>query len=149
MKITLMSCHFATCMYGKLLQLRLILCNPVDRSLPGSFVHGIFQARILEGIAMTSSRGPSLPRDWTCVSCIAGRFFNNWANREYSITWSSSYEQRGFIIWIWGVGNNTVHSSGWDGNKHVVLGQLIKDSCALLRSLGHFHCQQGAGIGIK
>ena len=83
------------------------------------------------------------------VSCIAGRFFNNWANREYSITWSSSYEQRGFIIWIWGVGNNTVHSSGWDGNKHVVLGQLIKDSCALLRSLGHFHCQQGAGIGIK
>ena len=92
------------------------LCNPMDCSLPGSSVHGILQARILEWVAMPPhppgdlpnlgieprsptlqavlyclshqgsprilewvaypfSRGSSWPRDWTWVSCIAGRFF--------------------------------------------------------------------------
>ena len=54
------------------------LCDPLDCSLPGSSVHGIFQGRILEWVAISSSRGSSQPRDWTCfscVSCIAGRFF--------------------------------------------------------------------------
>ena len=41
------------------------LCDPMDSSPPGSFVHGIFQARILEWVAMTSSRGSSQPRDRT------------------------------------------------------------------------------------
>ena len=41
----------------------LTLCNPVDCSLPGSPVHGILQARILEWVAMPSSRGSSQPRD--------------------------------------------------------------------------------------
>ena len=43
---------------------------------------GILQARILEWVAMPSSRGYSQPRDWTQVSRIAGRFFTNWATRE-------------------------------------------------------------------
>ena len=43
---------------------------------------GILQATILEWVAMTSSRGPSQPRDWTQVSCNAGRFFASWATRE-------------------------------------------------------------------
>ena len=46
----------------------------MDCSPPGSSVHGILQARILEWVAMSSSRGSSWPRDWTQVSCIAGRF---------------------------------------------------------------------------
>ena len=46
------------------------LCDPMYYSLPGSSVHGIFQARILERIAISSSRGSSQPRDWTCVSCV-------------------------------------------------------------------------------
>ena len=50
-------------------------CNPMDYSLPGSSVHGIHQARILEWVAIPFSRGSSRPRDWTWVSCIAGRFF--------------------------------------------------------------------------
>ena len=54
----------------------------MDCSLPGSAVHGILQARILEWVAMTFSRGSSQPRDWTRVSCIAGRFFTIWATRE-------------------------------------------------------------------
>ena len=45
-------------------------------------VHGIFQARILEWIAMPSSRGSSQPRDQTQVSRIAGRFFTSWDTRE-------------------------------------------------------------------
>ena len=51
------------------------LCNPMDWSPPGSSVHGILQAGILEWVAMPSSRGSFGPRDWTQVSCIAGRFF--------------------------------------------------------------------------
>ena len=49
----------------------LTLCDPMDCSLPGSCVHGIFQARILEWVAMPSSRGSSWPRDWTHVSYIS------------------------------------------------------------------------------
>ena len=58
------------------------LCNPTDCSLPGSSVRGIFQARILEGVAVSFSRGSSQPRDQTQVSCIAGRFFTIWDTRE-------------------------------------------------------------------
>ena len=51
------------------------LCNPMDCSLPGSSVHGILQAITLKWVAMPFSRGSSWPRDWTCVSCTAARFF--------------------------------------------------------------------------
>ena len=50
-------------------------------NLPGSFVHGILQARILEWIASPFSRGSSKPRDQTQVSHIAGGFFTIWANK--------------------------------------------------------------------
>ena len=53
----------------------LTLCNPMDCSLPGSSVHGISQARILEWVAISFSRESSPPRNRTCISCIAGRFF--------------------------------------------------------------------------
>ena len=60
---------------AKLLQLCLTLCDPRDGSPPGSPVPGILQARTLEWVAIPFSRGSSSPRDWTQVSCIAGRFF--------------------------------------------------------------------------
>ena len=53
------------------------LCNPMDCSPPGSSVHGILQARILEWVAVPSSKGSFQPKDQTCVSCIAGRFFTS------------------------------------------------------------------------
>ena len=56
-------------------------------SLPGSSVHKILQARILEWVAIPSSRGSSWPRDQTRVSCIAGVFFTIWATREANV-WS-------------------------------------------------------------
>ena len=54
----------------------LTLCDPVDCSLPGSSVHGILHARILEWVAISFSRGSSRPRDRTQVSHIAGRRSN-------------------------------------------------------------------------
>ena len=53
----------------------LTLCDPMDYSPPGSSVHGILQARVLEWVAMLSSRGSSQPRNQTQVSHSAGRFF--------------------------------------------------------------------------
>ena len=66
-------------------QLCLILCNPTDCGPPGSSVHGILQARILEWVAIPFSTGSSQPRDQTRVSCIAGRFLTNWVTREAQI----------------------------------------------------------------
>jgi len=72
----------------------LTLCNPVDYSPPGSSVRGIFQARILEWVAISFSRGSSQPRTQTQVSCIAGRFFTLWATGEatkiHSVKFSSA-----------------------------------------------------------
>ena len=59
------------CVCAQLLQSCLILCNPMDCSPPGSSVYGISQARILEWVAMPSSRGSSWPRNWTHVSCTS------------------------------------------------------------------------------
>ena len=60
------------------------LCDPMDCSPPGSCVHGILQAKILEWVAISSSRGSSRPRDGTQESGIAGRVFTIWATREAS-----------------------------------------------------------------
>ena len=64
--------------YVQPLQSDLTLCNPMDHIPPGSPVHGIFLAKILEKVAIPSSRGsswPSNPVQVSCVSCIAGGFF--------------------------------------------------------------------------
>ena len=53
------------------------LCDLMDYS-----VHGILQARILEWVAFSFSRGSSQPRNRTQVSCFAGGFFTSWATRE-------------------------------------------------------------------
>ena len=66
------------------------LCDPMDCSPPGSSVHGISQARILERIAISSSRGSSQPRNRTCVSCTGRQVLNCWATREVPlilVTW--------------------------------------------------------------
>ena len=56
----------------------------MDWSLPGSLVHGILQARTLEWVAISFSKGSSWPGDWTLVSCIPGRFFIIWTTRAKS-----------------------------------------------------------------
>ena len=75
--ILVVSVHILThCMRAKLLQSCPTLCSPMDCSPPGFSVHGILQARILEWVAISSSRGSSWLSDWTqvpYVSCTGRR----------------------------------------------------------------------------
>ena len=73
----------------------LTLCNPLDCSLPSPSIHGIFQARILEQVAISFSRGSSQPRYQTCVSCISclgWRILYHCANLAKLILDTQSYE---------------------------------------------------------
>ena len=63
------------------------LCDPMDCSLRGPSVHGIFQARILEWVAISFSRRSSQPGVQTRVSHIVGRRFTVWATREVTLAW--------------------------------------------------------------
>ena len=80
--------------------------RPLDYSLPGSSVHGIFQARILEWVAISSSSESSQTRDWTCVSYTADGFFIHWAIRESCIipstftNWHSLWKEHSFFSHI-------------------------------------------------
>ena len=73
------------------------LCNPMDCSLPGSSIHGIFQTRVLEWVALSFSRRSSQPRVWTQVSHIVGRCFTIWATREAHI-WDKRLISKMFIL---------------------------------------------------
>ena len=62
-----------------------MLCDPIDCSPPDWSVHGIFQARIMEWIAISYSRGSSWPKDWTrfsCCFCIGSQILYYWATWE-------------------------------------------------------------------
>ena len=69
----------------KVTQSCLTLCDSMDNT-----VHGILQASILEWVAFPFSRGSSQPRNWTGVSCIAGRFFTNWATRKAHFSYTNN-----------------------------------------------------------
>ena len=73
-------------------------CDPMDCSLPGSSVHGILQARIVEWVATSFSRGSSWLRNRTWVSCIAGRWFTDWAMGEAQSSIVNENEREG--IWV-------------------------------------------------
>ena len=85
--VLLLKTHYLCCSTlieseSEVAQSCLTLCDPVDCNLLGFSVHGILQARILEWIAISFSRGSSWPKDQTPVSRIGGRCFNLWATRE-------------------------------------------------------------------
>ena len=77
------------------------LCEPMDCSLPGSSVHGVFQARVLEWVAISLSRASSRPRDWTWVSCTVGRCFTIWATREDTHTHTHTHNSIGLLFCHW------------------------------------------------
>ena len=77
------------------------LCCPMDCSPPGFSVHGILQARMLEWVAISYSRGSSQPRNRTWVSCTAGRFFIDWAIREAKWDWAKSWLCLLLAVWPW------------------------------------------------
>ena len=79
-------------------QLCLTLCNPNDGSLPGSPIYGILQGRILEWVAISSSRGSSQPKDQTRVSGTAGRLFTEcWQLQVPSIFYEYILFHSGFL----------------------------------------------------
>ena len=74
------------------------LCDPMDCSSPGSFVHGISRARILEWVAISSSRGSSWLKDWTsvsCSSCIGRRVL------YFCATWEAQLVSLAFNLLLW------------------------------------------------
>ena len=132
-------------MCAKLLQSCLTLCDPVDHSLPDSSVHGIFQARTMEWVAIPlgdlSSRGSSQPRDGSCISCdscIAGGFFTNEPQRKSvgpNINISNCYCRKlGFIMSDAGKYQRTL-------DKEIAIHNLHFYQCALTAILGK-HCQE-------
>ena len=72
----------------------LTLCNPMDCSLPGLSIHGVLQARILEWVTISFSRGSSWSRDQNQVSRIGWRRFNLWATREALTQMNLSTKQK-------------------------------------------------------
>ena len=80
----------------------LTLYDPMDCSLPGSSVHGILQARVLEWVAISFSRGSSWPRVWTRVSCIVGRCFTVAKSQTKLSDWTT---------------NNSKMKTGWNAQQ--------------------------------
>ena len=75
------------------------LWNPMDYSLPISFVHGAFQTRILEWVPISFYRGFSQPRDWTHVSCIGRQILYHcatwgWKKRVKKLAWSLALKKK-------------------------------------------------------
>ena len=100
-----------------------VLCDPMDSSPPGSSVHGILQARILEQVAISSSRGPSRPRDRICISCLVvghvrwrKHHVGRGVCREHYKWWSAaeSFGERRLSQEAWRTtGHGWVPSWGW------------------------------------
>ena len=72
--------------------------DPLDCSPPGPPIHGTLQARILEGVVISSSRGTSWARGWARISCTAGRFFTILATRE-ALSFSFTFHLRFRMEW--------------------------------------------------
>ena len=72
LSVTVCVCVYV-CVRAHMLSCSVVSDSLADHSLPGSSIHEIFQARMLEWVAISCSRGSSQPRDQTCVSCIGGR----------------------------------------------------------------------------
>ena len=95
------------------------LCNFMDCSPPGFSVHGILQARILEWLAISCSRGSSQPRDQSCISALAGRhiffFFYHCATWESPPQRWACCKIKPWVSWGWGgrhISSETVRECG-------------------------------------
>ena len=91
----------------------------MDRSLPGSFVHGISQARILEWTALSFSRGPSRPRNQSHFFCKGGRFFIIEPRGKPPLPHVRSPNKCWLIVLLWVLQRNS-----WDYGDWEVLLQL-------------------------
>ena len=108
----------------------------MDCSLPGSSVHGILQARILEWVAMPFSRGSSQPRDWTQVYCIAGEFLTIWATSE-AVTFNQSVQSLSHV-WLFATPWTAAHqpslsiTNSWSLLKLISIESVMPSSHLIL-----------------
>ena len=123
-----------------------MLCDPIDGSPTGSSVHGLFQARILEWVAMSFSRVSSKPRDWAHISCVSyiGRWvLYHWATWEVLPTFPPRCLPRRFCLpltavfqtWGWPISNQILTHNNWEK-----MGELI-----FMLSWGHHDCIRASG----
>ena len=149
------------------------LCDPMDCSPPGSSVHGIYQARILEWVAISSPKGSPQPRDWTSpmAPTLAGGFFYHWATWEapllnwhqVSLPWPKSKPDKNFYVIKINVQKCFVemscyrtefcsspwvypHSQFFSRRLVETSGKVIPES-AEFSYLGHFVNGNGEGLG--
>ena len=128
-----------------------ILCDPEDYSLPGSSVHGILQARILEWVTISFSRGSSRPRDRAQVSYIGGRRFNLWPTREAR----DEHNNSSFRVSEWGKDSLSGEEQSWrmlmqreGGTAFWVGGRFYKPQVMRRRELeGRVSSERGSGCG--
>ena len=114
-----------TSLHAQSLESCLSICNPVDCSLPDSSVHGIFQAKTLEWVAISFSRGSSQARVRTFVSYFGKRTFNHWVTQEVQL------QARGWFISFY----------NWDHTIYIMRvpgGSVVKEStCQCKRPRRH------------
>ena len=118
----------------------LTLCDPMDCSLPGSSVHGILQARILEWDALLSSRKYSQPRDWTWIPCIGWQILYHCTNLRNHTQVQLSLNFFGCLLWK-GQGR-AIECAGKHSFSHMFLSAsplpISRLSFNRLRSLAHW-----------
>ena len=107
----------------------------MDCSLSGSSVHGIFQARVLEWIAISFSRGSSRPRNHTLVSRIAGRCFTVWATRD--VSFREFQVVCNFIIYLSLWGSSRLPQAWWFTGRIHWTQKLLYSCCVLLSCFSH------------
>ena len=100
------------CLLTKWVMLCSTLCDPIDCSLPGSSVHWISQAKILEWFAISFSRASSPPRDWSYIPCIGRWILYYWATWEAPFTYSVC-QQLSFSFILPRVCSQQYHLASW------------------------------------
>ena len=110
------------------------LCDPMDRSPPGSSVHAILQARILGWVASSSSRGSSQPGNGNCISCVSffGRgILYHWATWEAQYLWlpKGKHGEEGKS----GTRDENAHSTIYKIDNHKIILYIIRNAiqCSL------------------
>ena len=147
-------------LWGVYAQLCLTLCDPKDSSPPGSSVHGISQVRILEWVAISSSRGSSSPRDGThlsCGSCIDRQNLYHWAlqGTYYHNSSSSSLVAKSCptLVTPWAVAFQAPLSMGfsrqecWSGLPFPSLGHLPDPGIYFILYKGKLTCRKVKCLG--
>ena len=132
------------------------LCDSMDCSLPGSSIHGIFWARILEWVIISFSRGSSQPRDWTWVFHIASKLFTIWATRESLLPTSEPrclflhcpHMLATSYLWL----SNTWNETGMAEEKNFYILTKLKTTCGdfpadpVVKTL--LFCNRGHGLHL-